>query len=104
MSPPPPLPAAAAAVRILPWVKSTPARSSRQATTSPPPGQPAQPEHPRSRRTILPYGGAKSDGLISNQHAFISCHVIAAAERKKRESYSRSSTAELPLEKVNNHN
>jgi hypothetical protein len=50
----------------------------------------------------LPYGGAKSDGGLINHHAFISCHVIAAAERKKRESYSRSSTAELPLEKVNN--
>jgi len=53
----------------------------------------------KSRRTILPYCGAKSDGLL-NKHAFISCHIIAAAERKKRESYSRSSTAELPLEKV----
>ena len=53
-----------------------------------------------SRRTILPYGGAKSDGLL-NKHAFISCNVIAAAERRKRDSYSRSSTTELPLEKVN---
>ncbi len=51
------------------------------------------------RRTILPYGGAKSDGLL-NKHAFISCNVIAAAERRKRDAYSRSSTAELPLEKV----
>jgi hypothetical protein len=68
------------------------------------------------RRPILPYGGAKSDGLL-NKHAFISCNIIAAAERKKREPplsapmaaggvpppplYSRSSTAELhPLEKV----
>jgi hypothetical protein len=52
-----------------------------------------------NRRTILPYGGAKSDGLL-NKHAFISCNVIAAAERRKRDSYSRSSTTELPLEKV----
>eukprot|EP00093_Oithona_nana_P004102 04102.XXX_99616_91862_1 [CDS] Oithona nana genome sequencing. len=52
-----------------------------------------------SRRIILPYGGAKSDGLL-NKHAFISCNVIAAAERRKRDSYSRSSTTELPLEKV----
>lgn len=54
------------------------------------------------RRTILPYGGAKSDGLL-NKHAFISCNVIAAAERRKRDSYSRSSTTELPLEKVIEH-
>ena len=52
------------------------------------------------RRTILPYGGAKSDGLL-NKHAFISSNVIAAAERRKRDSYSRSSTTELlPMEKV----
>ena len=63
------------------------------------------------RRPILPYGGAKSDGLL-NKHAFITCNIIAAAERKKRELpsapggaaapiYSRSSTSELlPLEKV----
>ena len=55
-----------------------------------------------SRRIILPYGGAKSDGLL-NKHAFISCNVIAAAERRKRDSYSRSSTTELPLEKVIDH-
>jgi len=55
-----------------------------------------------NRRTILPYGGAKSDGLL-NKHAFISCNVIAAAERRKRDSYSRSSTTELPLEKVIDH-
>ena len=55
-----------------------------------------------NRRTILPYGGAKSDGAF-NKHAFISCNVIAAAERRKRDSYSRSSTTELPLEKVIDH-
>ena len=55
-----------------------------------------------NRRTILPYGGAKSDGQL-NKHAFISCNVIAAAERRKRDSYSRSSTTELPLEKVIDH-
>jgi len=55
-----------------------------------------------NRRTILPYGGAKSDGAF-NKHAFISCNVIAAAERRKRDSYSRSSTTELPLEKVPEH-
>ena len=55
------------------------------------------------RRTILPYGGAKSDGLL-NKHAFISSNVIAAAERRKRDSYSRSSTTELlPMEKVIDH-
>ena len=97
-SPPPPLPSTAA-VRSLPWVKSGPGRARHQAT-SPPPVQPT--ELTRTRRQILPYGGAKSDGLV-NQHVFISSHVIAAAERKKRESYSRSSTAELPLEKVKPH-
>ena len=53
------------------------------------------------RRTILPYGGAKSDGLL-NKHAFISSNIIAAAERRKRDTYSRSSTTELfqPMEKV----
>jgi hypothetical protein len=98
-SPPPPAPksaaAPAAAARSLPWVKSAPNRPYLPPT-SPPPGRA---DSSRARRQILPYGGAKSDGLI-NQHAFVACHVIAAAERKKRESYSRSSTAELPLEKV----
>ncbi len=52
------------------------------------------------RRPILPYGGAKSDGLL-NKHAFITCNIIAAAERRRKESYSRSSTSELlPVEKV----
>ena len=57
----------------------------------------------KSRRVILPYGGAKSDGLL-NQHAFISCNVIAAAERRKRDPpsfLSKPTTSELPLEKVN---
>ena len=57
----------------------------------------------KSRRVILPYGGAKSDGLL-NQHAFISCNVIAAAERRKRDPpslFNKSTTSELPLEKVN---
>ena len=88
--------APAATARSLPWVKSAPNRPYLPPTSPPP----SRPDHTRTRRTIHPYGGAKSDGLI-NQHAFVACHVIAAAERKKRESYSRSSTAELPLEKVN---
>ena len=50
---------------------------------------------PVQRRAILPYGGAKSDGLI-NKHAFVTCNIIAAADRKKRESVSRSTTAEIP--------
>ena len=61
----------------------------------------------------MPYAGAKSDGhLMSHaksksntpqQHAFIACNVIAAAAKKKKDSnvYSRSSTAELQLPKVN---
>ena len=55
----------------------------------------------KSRRVILPYGGAKSDGLL-NQHAFISCNVIAAAERRKKDPsiFINSTTSELPLEKV----
>ena len=55
----------------------------------------------KSRRIILPYGGAKSDGLL-NQHAFISCNIIAAAERRKRDPslFNKSTTSELPLEKV----
>jgi hypothetical protein len=55
----------------------------------------------KSRRIILPYGGAKSDGLL-NQHAFISCNIIAAAERRKGDSslFNKSTTSELPLEKV----
>ena len=54
--------------------------------TAPPPVQ---------RRAILPYGGAKSDGLIG-KHAFVTCNIIAAADRKRRESCSRSTTAEIP--------
>ena len=55
----------------------------------------------KNRRVILPYGGAKSDGLL-NKHAFISCNIIAAAERRKRDPslFDKSSTSELPLEKV----
>ena len=69
------------------------------------------------RRQILPYAGAKSDGHLMNhsknnpqQHAFIACNVIAAAAKKKQDLsssnsnnnvYSRSSTAELQLPKVN---
>ncbi|CAB4064333.1 unnamed protein product [Lepeophtheirus salmonis] len=47
------------------------------------------------RRIIYPYGGAKSDGPL-NKHALISNSIIAAAERKKRETYGRSTTMELP--------
>ena len=55
----------------------------------------------KSRRVILPYGGAKSDGLL-NQHAFISVNIIAAAERRKRDPslFNKSTTSDLPLEKV----
>ncbi|TRY75426.1 hypothetical protein TCAL_00703 [Tigriopus californicus] len=55
----------------------------------------------KSRRQILPYGGAKSDGLL-NQHAFVTCNIIAAAADKRKRDSSRSTTSEiLPLEKVN---
>ena len=41
----------------------------------------------RSRRPVHPYTGAKSDGqLVANSHANISLNIIAAAERKKRQS------------------
>ncbi|XP_071744389.1 uncharacterized protein [Lepeophtheirus salmonis] len=52
------------------------------------------------RRIIYPYGGAKSDGPL-NKHALISNSIIAAAERKKRETYGRSTTMELPKKAVN---
>ncbi len=72
---------------------------SLPATDSQMPTNPQRP--PRSgRRPILPYSGAKSDGLL-NKHAFISCNIIAAAERRKKELHGRASTSELhPMEKV----
>ena len=70
--------------------------------TSPTPGQttdakPFFQDNPRVRRTILPYGGAKSDGLMSvasaaaagnnggggDTHAFVTGNIIAAAERRQ---------------------
>ena len=39
------------------------------------------------RRTIKPYLGAKSEGHLLNKHANVSLNIIAAAERKKRQSY-----------------
>ena len=38
------------------------------------------------RRTIRPYTGAKSDGQLLTKHANVALNVIAAAERKKRQS------------------
>ena len=38
------------------------------------------------RRTIRPYTGAKSDGQLLTKHANVTLNVIAAAERKKRQS------------------
>ncbi len=59
-----------------------------------------QQQQPPHRRQILPYGGAKSDGLL-NKHAFVTGAIISAAERRKMDSYSRSSTSELPpIDKV----
>ena len=78
-SPPPPLPAATA--------------DANSATAD---GNSATADAAQQRRAILPYGGAKSDGLI-NKHAFVTCNIIAAADRKKRESYSRSTTAEITI-------
>ena len=49
------------------------------------------------RRTIRPYTGAKSDGQLLSKHANVSLNVIAAAERKKRQSqcYSQGSEQEV---------
>ena len=41
----------------------------------------------KSRRPIHPYVGAKSDGQLLNKHAHVTLNVIAAAERKKRQSF-----------------
>jgi hypothetical protein len=65
---------------------------TRNLVSPPPPSSSSSSSAPR--RAILPYGGAKSDGLL-NKHAFVTCNIIAAAERKKRDSYSRSSTTEI---------
>ena len=83
--------------------------------------QPQQSTNPRVRRTIRPYSGAKSDGLVAvntsggssassgNKHAFISGSVIAAAERRQRapgfiasensppKSHGRATTQDLLL-------
>ena len=42
------------------------------------------------RRPIRPYQGAKSDGQLLNKHANVTLNIIAAAERKKRQSQSIS--------------
>ena len=72
------------------------------APLSPPPGPPV-PSYSRInytagelpvenpglyRRQIRPYSGAKSEGelLLNNKHANVTLNVIAAAERKKRQS------------------
>ena len=49
------------------------------------------------RRQIRPYTGAKSEGHLqaTNQHANVSLNVIAAAERKKRQSQSYSLPASV---------
>ncbi len=81
----------------------TPPYSSRPRPSPSCPSPPAVPPEKRKedvikRRTILPYCGAKSDGLLLNQHAFVTCNVIAAAQRRKREfaASSLASTSERP--------
>ena len=50
------------------------------------------------RRTIRPYTGAKSDGQLLTKHANVTLNVIAAAERKKRQSQCYSSGQENDLQ------
>ena len=52
------------------------------------------------RRIIYPYTGAKSDGQLLNKHAHVSLNIIAAAERKKRQSYFQQADADPSQEKV----
>jgi hypothetical protein len=52
------------------------------------------------RRVIYPYTGAKSDGQLLNKHANVSLNIIAAAERKKRQSYFQQADADPSQEKV----
>ena len=93
---------------ISPTFKKRPPSFTSPTSThpsSPSPLSPAnsellEPKEDRVRRTILPYGGAKSDGLMVNKHAFISCNVIAAADRRRKDA-SRANTQDLLLlEKV----
>ncbi len=52
------------------------------------------------RRIIYPYTGAKSDGQLLNKHAHVSLNIIAAAERKKRQSYFQQGDADPSQDKV----
>ena len=52
------------------------------------------------RRPIRPYTGAKSDGQLLTKHANVTLNIIAAAERKKRQSqsYSQQPDSDQPVE------
>ena len=53
------------------------------------------------RRPIYIYGGAKSDGQLLNKHAHVTLNIIAAAERKKRQSFFPQEVPDSSSDKVN---